>query len=329
MSTTDKSCDVSVVIVNWNTRELLRGCLRSVYAETREISIEVLVVDNASADGSADMVRSEFSDAHLIANGKNRGFARANNQALQRATGRYVLLLNSDTLVLDGAIDKCVRYADANPGIGALGCRVEFGDGRFQGSYFRFLDLWSLVAQALFIDDALPRNRSSRQGYWGHVFHSPRDVDVIAGCYLLVRREVLESVGLLDEAFFLYGEEAEWCWRIRRAGWRIQYYPGARIIHFWGGSAGQIVDRAAIAKRSGALLFLEKTRGSIYAWLGNLVMTIGAGLRTPLWMMRALLVRLRGGPGMTLLAAKWRLLQFHAAGLVQPVWRASGLERNA
>lgn len=316
-STCDGGYDVSVIIVSYNTRALTLDCLRSVYAQTRETSFEVLVVDNASADGSAEAVAAEFPQVHLIANADNRGFAAANNQGLRLARGRYVLLVNPDAVVLDQAIQHCVAFADAHADIGVVGCRAEFPDGRFQSSYFRFTGLRSLLTSALLIDNLLSKSRSCWDRYWGCVFTEPHDVDVVAGCFFLVRSEVVRQVGLLDEDFFMYGEEAEWCWRIRQAGWRVCYYPHARIIHHWGGSAGA-PSSSLLAKRRGVLLVLRKTRGLLCAWLANVLMTLGSLLRFPAWMGVALWHAARSGGDWTLLRIRLRLLTFHAARLVCP-----------
>lgn len=314
--------DVSVIIVSYNTREMILACLRSVYAQTREVSFEVFVVDNASADGSVEAIAADFPQVQLIANTENRGFAAANNQAMPLARGRYVLLLNSDTVVLDGAIQRCVSFADGEPTIGVVGCRAEWADGRFQFTYFRFADLPGVLTDALFIDGALPKNRSRRARYWGQIFTEPRDLDVVAGCFFLVRSEVIAQVGMLDEDFFMYGEEAEWCWRIRKGGWRICYYPQARIIHHGGASADPLPAASTQRKREGLLLFLRKTRGPLHEWLANLIMILGACLRLPLWFGTALWCFVRRGGDCTLLRIRLRLLAFHGTRLIGPLREA-------
>ena len=307
--------DVTVVVVSYNTREMTLACLRSIYAQTRDIRFEVLVVDNDSRDGSARAIAAEFPQVHLIANHRNRGFAVANNQAIRLARGRYVLLLNSDTVVLAGAIQRCVSYADSAPSTGVVGCRAEWEDGRFQYTYFRFADLVGVLTDALLIDRALSHNRSRRGRYWGRVFMEPRDVDVVAGCFFLVRSEVIAQVGPLDEEFFMYGEEAEWCWRIHQAGWQVCYYPQARIIHHGGASADPLPAASALSKRKAVLLFLRKTRGPLCGWLANVIMTAGLILRLPAWFGAAFWRAARTGGDFTLLRLRLRLVMFHGVGL--------------
>ena len=252
--------DVTIIIVNYNTRELTFQCLKSVFAETRKASFEVIVVDNASEDGSAQMIAEHFPHVMIIANKENRGFAAANNQALKTAGGRYALLLNSDTIVLEAAIDKCIEYADAHPDIGALGPKVLWPSGNNQSSVFRFPSLLDAALDAVHAPYLLPYAWANRVRYEGSDWDKVLDVDVVAGCFLMVRSEAIHRVGCLDEDFFMYGEEAEWCYRIKRAGWRIQYFPGARIIHIKGASTEQEVvsPKANLARRLAHLLVLEK-----------------------------------------------------------------------
>ena len=261
--------DVSVVVVSWNTREDLRRCLASVRSETADVSFELFVVDNASADGSADMVRADFPDVTLIANDTNRGFAAANNQALRLARGRYLLLLNPDTSVLDGAIGRTVRMADADRSIGVLGCQVLLREGEIQRTCFRFPSaageflIWTGLERVL---PATWLGGGPNLRDWDRT--SPREVDVVSGMYMLVRREAMARVGLMDEAYFVYAEEADWCFRIRRAGWRCVFTPEARILHHDGGgkSTAQIRPRMYVQLQKSLLIFLRKHRGRL-SWL--------------------------------------------------------------
>lgn len=233
---------LSIVIVNWNTRNLLRNCLASVRDETM-ISHEVWVVDNGSTDGSQQMVREEFPDAHLIANADNLGFAAANNQAFPLCPGEYVLLLNSDTVVLDGALDKMVAHMHAHRHVGALGCKLLNGDGSLQPSAHNFYStLGSLV-----------ENRLMTMAWGKRYPHTPflaffdhsvaRRVDWVCGAVLMVRRDVLREVGMLDDSFFMYGEEIDWQMRMRKAGHQVWFTPSARIVHYGGGSSRNAVTQ--------------------------------------------------------------------------------------
>lgn len=325
MSESTQEIDVTVVIVNWNTRGILRDCLESIYAQTEDILFEVVVVDNGSTDGSATMVQAEFPQAILVANSKNLGFAAANNQGIEISKGRYVLLLNSDTVVLDGAIQKTVAYADAHPEVGVLGCRAMFPDGRRQNTCFRFpsvgLEVWSAL---LFFRKWKPfwRPLLYPERYLTFDFDVEHDVDVVAGCFFLVRRQVVEQVGRLDEDFFMYGEEAEWCHRIARGGWRVRYYPGASITHLYGASEKQVDVPVRLRKRAAILLFLQKTRGPIHAWMANATMFVGVLLRFPFWVLASMVPVLQGNPSgiKKPLMDAIAILKYHLCGLFHRVW---------
>lgn len=233
---------LSVVIVNWNTRNLLRNCLASVRDETL-VSHEVWVVDNGSDDGSQAMVRDEFPDVHLIANADNRGFAAANNQAFPLCQGEYVLLLNSDTVVLDGALDKMVAHMHAHDQVGALGCKLLNADGSLQPSAHNFYS----TAGSLIENRALTMlwaRRYARTPFLEFFDHSiARRVDWVCGAVLMVRRAVLHDIGMLDDSFFMYGEELDWQMRMRKAGHQVWFMPQARIVHYGGGSSRNAVTQ--------------------------------------------------------------------------------------
>jgi GT2 family glycosyltransferase len=272
--------DVSVVIVNWNTRELLRDCLGSVYAETREIGLEVIVVDNASSDGSADMVEAEFPRVRLIRNADNRGFAAANNQGIAVATGRYVLLLNSDTRVLDRAIARSVEFADAHPEAGVVGCRTLLTNGTVQANCYQFPSLLNLALSLSRLPMLFPRNRffgRARMTWWAYDTVMP--VDVVAGCYMLVRREALDQVGPMAEEYFMYSEDTDWCWRFHRAGWKILYTPEPTIIHYWQSSSSQCAADMHILQRRSVLMFLEKKSGKLARFIANLMFCVSSLLK--------------------------------------------------
>jgi GT2 family glycosyltransferase len=229
---------LSIVVVNWNTRQLLAQCLRSVQLETL-ISHEIWVVDNGSTDGSVEMLRAEFPGVQVIANQENRGFAAANNQALARCQGQYLLLLNSDTIVLSGALDRMVAAMHAHPTIGALGCRLLNVDGSLQASAHTFYNSWRSLIENRLMARLWPfrHSRTPFLTFWDH--SHPRSVDWVSGAALLIRREVLKTVGPLDEQFFMYGEEIDWQMRIKKAGYQVWFNPNASIIHLGGGSAKQ------------------------------------------------------------------------------------------
>ncbi len=272
---------VSVIIVNWNTRDLLRDCLQSIIDQT-SASCELIVVDNASADGSADMVRAEFPDAVLIANDQNNGFAAANNQGLAVARGAHVLLLNPDTIILDGAIDKMLDWLARHPDVGCVGCQVLEGPEVIQRTGFAEPGLLNLLIVSLGLmrlDGIHPF--FGRPWYTDWDRKSERDVDVVSGMFMLVPRPVLDQVGPLDDAYFVYSEEADWCYRIRQAGWRCVFTPEAQIIHLDGGSksTSQIRSRMYVQMQKSHLIYSRKHHGTLGYLGAKLIYILSAALR--------------------------------------------------
>lgn len=221
-----KMPDMSIVIVNFNTRELLRARLHA-------FSGRIIVVDNASTDGSREMVEKEFPNVDLIRNQRNVGFAKANNQGIQRVKSRYVLLLNTDCEGTHQAIRDVVNYFEDHPDVGAVTCRLVLVDGSMDPACHRgFPTPWASLTYFLGLEKLFPASRIFGQYHQGYKpMGEIHDVDCISGAFFLVRREVIEKVGLLDEAFFMYGEDIDWCFRIRKAGYRIQFYPHVSVMH--------------------------------------------------------------------------------------------------
>ncbi|MCK5175854.1 MAG: glycosyltransferase family 2 protein, partial [Planctomycetes bacterium] len=206
--------DVSIIIVAWNVRKLVQDCLKSVYDQTEGIEFEVIYVDNASEDGSVEMVSAEFPEVKIIENQKNEGFIRANNQAIEVANGRYVLLLNSDTIVLDNAIAKTVKFADAHPEAAVVGCKVLNPDRSLQRNCFMYPSLLNMFLSATYLYKLFPKSRffgRERMGWWD--FGDTREVQTVCGCFSLVRKEAIDQVGLMDPTYFVYGDDPDWCYR--------------------------------------------------------------------------------------------------------------------
>ena len=262
-SKSSERTDVSIVIVNWNTRELLLNCIQSVIDQTRA-SHEVIVVDNNSSDGSAQMVREAFPDVVLIANSNNKGFAGANNQGLRIAKGGHVLLLNPDTLVLDGAIDKSLAWLAERPDVGCMGCQIWETPEKIQQTSFADPGLINLtIVEFGLMGLAAKVPLFGKPWYLGWDRKSERDVDVVSGMFMLVPRAVMDKVGILDDAFFVYSEEADWCRRIRDAGYRCVFSPVARIMHLDGGgkSTVQIKSRMHVQLQKSHLTYMRKHDG--------------------------------------------------------------------
>jgi hypothetical protein len=233
--------EVSVIIVSYNVREFLRQCLLSLREALTSLAAELFVVDNASTDGSGEMVRREFPEVQLIANRENLGFAAANNQALRQARGRLVVLLNPDTVVQENTLVAIRNFMDTHPDTGMVGCKILNPDGTLQLACRRsFPTPWVAFTRLSGLSRLFPKSR-----WFGryNLTYLPEDetaeVEAISGSFMAVRRQALVQVGALDEDFFLYGEDLDWCFRMRQVGWKIYYYPGTQIIHFKGESARQ------------------------------------------------------------------------------------------
>jgi len=282
--------DVSIILVNWNTRGFLRDCINSVYENTSNSSFEIIVVDNASSDGSVDMLKLEFGDVKIIANAENRGFAAANNQGMLASKGRYILLLNSDTIVLDNSIDKAVAFADAHKGSAVVGSGVLNPDMTVQPTCFMFPSILNMLLSVSYLYKLFPRSRffgRERMTWWNR--DDVREVDVVTGCFMLVRREAIEEVGMMDERFFMYGEETDWCYRFKQAGWKVMFTPMSAIIHFGGQSSRKARVEMLIRLRLSILQFIGKHYGWLKhktAWL--LIMSFFA-VRIPVWFFVSLL----------------------------------------
>ncbi len=261
--------DVSILVVSYNTREMTLACLRSVYEQTRDTPFELIVIDNDSADGSADAIEREFPRARLIRSSENLGFARANNVAAREARGEYLLLLNPDTVVLERAIDRLVRFAHARPEAKIWGGRTLDGKGRLDpSSVWAEMTAWSAVCRGLGLS-ALCSGWSLFNGEampgWDR--DSEREVDVVTGCLLLIRRDLWERLGGFDEGFFMYGEETDLCLRARGEGARPRMTPEATIVHY--GGASEAVRWAKMVR-----LFCAKARLMGKHW-GSFGRTVG------------------------------------------------------
>jgi GT2 family glycosyltransferase len=277
--------DVSIIIVNWNTRDILRDCLESVYARTKDIAFEVIVIDNASSDDSVGMIKREFAQVRLIENTENKGFAAANNQGMRIAQGRYVLLLNSDTVVLEAAILRAVRFADAHPEAGVVGCRVLNADRSLQITCFMFPSALNLLLWITYLYKVFPRSRfwgRGRMTWWNR--DDVREVDVVTGCFMLVRREAIDRVGLMDEQFFMYAEEADWCYRFQQAGYKRLFTPEAQIIHLGGASSDQIKPRMIVAWRESMLLYFKKHASPLSRAAAWTLLNVFYLTRVPYWL---------------------------------------------
>jgi hypothetical protein len=251
--------DITVVVVNWNTRELLKDCLKSVYETVRDIRYEVIVVDNGSTDGSVGMLHDEFPGVEVIENRENRGFGAANNQAFAVMRGRYALLLNSDALLTQHAVRALFLFMEDRPDVSLACGQLLNEDGSRQNSIAHVPTLLTLLTNTSLLEYLLPRKFPSKR----YVHKDPVEIESAVGACILVRKEAMDSVGVFDERYFFFFEETDWTYRMRLAGWKIYHVPSALIYHLQGKSAGGSIRSRMEFYRS-RYQFFRKYRGSIY-----------------------------------------------------------------
>lgn len=259
--------DLTITVASWNTRDLLRACLGSIYCSVDRCGVEVHVVDNASADGSADMVRAEFPQVRLIANDENLGFARANNQSWAQAQGRYWMLLNSDAELRAGALDALVHFMEAHPAAGLATARLVNPDGAPQNCAQPNPSIVKTLLEAFRLHKLVPasaRGRILLGPYWN--YQQATQVGWTWGTALIARREAVLDAGPLCEDFFMYGEDLEWCLRMRERGWQVWFCPDAEVLHRGGQSAARKWDdaRCLASKLNGIYKAIERHRGRRY-----------------------------------------------------------------
>ncbi len=251
--------DLSVIIVNWNTKELLLNCIESFYRTVRGLGFEIFVVDNGSDDGSADSVRMSFPEIELIQNQGNLGFAKANNEALRKSKGRYALLLNTDVILTDGAVEKLVEFMENNPTVGIAGGQLINGDGSKQNSFDNFPSLATAALNKSLLRMFFPKRYPSKRVNYS----IPIDVHSVIGACMIVRSQSIKDVGLLDEDYFFFLEETDWCYRMRQRKWRVCHIPQAKIVHLQGKTVNLVRDRAKIEYYRSLYLFFKKHRGIV------------------------------------------------------------------
>ena len=304
--------DLSIVVVNYNTAGLLDTVFAAVEAATGALTVQTIVVDNASRDGSAAILRARWPQIELIENAVNVGFGRANNQALARARGRFLLLLNTDAFVEPGGIERSVRWLDAHPRCGLLGARLVSRDGSLQPSCRYFPTPWNEFLSRTGLDRVLRGARLVDDLGWDH--RSACECDWVPGCYYLLRKSVVDEVGLFDPRYFLYYEEVDHCRALRAAGWQVMYYPDTTVVHIGGESARSDAELSSAGRQipalqiESALLYYRKHHGLVGLWLGVVLAVLGDAL---LALKRLLRGRPLGGAGASFAHARttWSLLR--------------------
>ena len=253
--------DLSIIIVNFNNRKLLEECLGSIYRSTKNISFEVILSDNGSTDGSQEMVKAKFPGVKIIKNKENLGFTKASNQGLEIYNGRYAMLLNNDTFVKDDAFDLMVAFMDNNPCVGACGPKLLNVNGTIQ-------------RQGGFLGRKLWKSTK------------PVEANFVIGACLMVRREVIDKVGLLDENLFFYNDDLDWCLRIRKAGFKIYYLPDAEVTHYGGYSSKRIFNRKLFVEGfRGGLHFVKKHHGPVAFYLYKAILSSAIVIYLPFFIL--------------------------------------------
>jgi GT2 family glycosyltransferase len=273
-TSSQKRVELSIILVNYNTRALLRQCLESILGVTKMSPFEIIVVDNDSKDGSPEMLREHFPQVRLIANRENPGFSRANNQGIRASSGCFVLLLNTDTIVQENALETMIGFLEENPHVGVVGAKLLNEDMTIQAGSKAFpTPLTTFFGKQSLMTRWFPNNLLTRR-YLICLFedHSrPFEVDSVSGAAFMIRRETIEDVGLLDKGYFMYWEDVDWCYRIKKRSWKIYYHPHAPIIHLEGRSSNQRAPGLIIAYHKGVFRLFRKHYFKSYWSPWNLV----------------------------------------------------------
>ena len=276
--------DLSVIIVNYNTKKLIVNCLESIFKFTKDIRYEVTVVDNGSKDGSLQILKNKYPQVKLILNKENLGFTKANNQGIKISKGEYILLLNSDTYLIENSLKKLIDKAKSLSNLGAIGPQLLNTDKSIQQSAGFFPHLPQVFFWMSFIDD-LPGGQYLKPYHVDHdnfysqkssAYQADKQVDWVTAAAILVPGSVIKKVGALDEKIFMYGEEVEWCYRIKKAGYNIYFSPIAKIVHIGRGSSQKIPNKAFIGEYQGVIYFYAKYKSKVSLQIVRLLLTIGA-----------------------------------------------------
>ncbi|MFA5810422.1 MAG: glycosyltransferase family 2 protein [Thermoleophilia bacterium] len=287
--------DVSVIIVNWNLRDFLRRCLVSIRSQSGNLTVETIVVDNASGDGSTGMMEKEYPEVSRIINSENAGFARACNQGIKEAGGRYLFLLNNDAELLEGVLSSLVGFMDAHPEIGVCGPRVVNSDGTLQIQSKGFYPSIPRIAGQLLLPgySRHPGGRSLGL-YEFNDDMKIKEFDWLSGCALLVRRKAVEDVGLLDAGVFMYCEDIDWCYRMKQAGWKVVNLPQANVLHF-GGQSMKLQKGAIVGSHAAGLAaFYARYHSRPATTVLRIILSAGYVVQAIGWMLAAAVGRREG-----------------------------------
>lgn len=275
--------DISICIVNWNTKDLLYNCIDSIQKKTSGVSYEIIVVDNNSDDCSAEMVKEHFPHCKLIASNKNNGFSRGNNLGIQEATGKYILFLNPDTVLATNALYGMFQFMESCPEVGAVGCKLLNPDGSVQFICARtYPTLFNQFCYLMMINRLLPMSQmfsTVEMSYWDH--RDSRDIDCLTGACIFARKIIIDDLKGFDEKFYMYAEEVDLCYRIKKAGWKLHFLASEGIYHLEGASSKQKPQKyfSTLAQRESNRYFFLKHFGKMYAWMYTSIIFFGSFYR--------------------------------------------------
>ncbi len=251
--------DVSIIIVNWNTKDLLINCINSVYQTTKNLAVEIWVVDNGSSDESVKTVRDLFPEINIIENQDNLGFAKACNQALEQIKGRYAVLLNTDTILSDGTIETVADFMDKNVKVGICGGQLPNDDGSKQNSIANIPNLSTELFSKSLLRRFFPKKYPGKE----QDITNPVEVESVIGAFMAVRKEAVDETGLMDESYFFFFEETDWCVRMKRSGWSVFHHPDIKVYHLQGQTAKKVHIGARIEYWRSRYIFFKKHYGMI------------------------------------------------------------------
>jgi len=271
-----KTIVLSIIIVHYKTRELTLQCLKSIREFRPRASYEILLIDNGSQDGIQEVIAKEFPEVRLIETGRNEGFSQANNLGIVNSHGEYILLLNSDTKILESVFDRHIQLMDSRPEVGCVGPQHVGGDGRHQVSYGKFPDLFTEVLRKI-VDYRIALDDLNIRGHIRELCSAEQEVDWLSGSCLLLRREALLRVGLLDETFFMYFEDIDLCKRLHDRGWKIIFCPMSKILHYSGQSVKENILAGLVAYRQSQIHFARKHYGRRGDYLVRIVLFLKFG----------------------------------------------------
>lgn len=284
--------DVSIIIVNWNTKQLLLDCIASLFHQTKTTAIEVIVVDNGSTDKSSEEVRKMFPDVAVIENNVNLGFARANNIGISASSGKYICLVNSDIKILDGCVDRMFTHMELNPAVAVLGPKTVNEDLTIRLDCRELPTLWTSFCEAFALNRLLPGVKLFKGRILTNLSqHTSTSVGTLPGCMMMVRRTAMIKVGTLDERFYFYGEDRDWCRRFHDTGWDVVFYPEATVIHYGGASSSTDPLRFLIELLKSDLAYWQKYSGVFVRTMHRLIGMVHHGIRAGAYFLLAAIGR--------------------------------------